>query len=560
MASLDELSTALRNADAAGDADAARMLAAEITKMRGGSETPAGDIAKSAGAGLGKAAIGLGGMGGDTREAILGVAGAAAGRIAGPKATEGVEKLRPLAQFLPFMSGPTSEENKANVESVTGKFYEPQTTAGRYTERIAEFAPGAALPGGGRVARIASALLGGAGSVAGGDVAANAFGEGARPYGDLAGGVAGGLTPNVLARGITPVATSPERQRLVEVLRNEGVDSLTAGQRTGNKALQYAESILGDAPGAGQGASRIQQEGQRQFTEAAVRRAGTGRTATPEVLADNNARLGREFADLSARNTLNPDNQFINDVVAAVGNYRRVPDSQQRAMVQGYVDDIVGHVNAGGMPGREYQEMRSRLSRQANGLRNSDPTLSEALRDMRNALDNAMRRSISPDDQAAWDQARREYGAQKVLEKSASRAGEATAEGNIVPANLRNTVAGENRGAYARGQGDFAELARAGSAVMAPLPNSGTGQRVAINSIATALGGAAGSPGGVPGAALGALLGAAAPAAAGRALMSAPAQAYIGNTLIDLNRLPPSQRAAAIALLMEGRPALEAPR
>lgn len=523
-------------------------------------ESPAVDIAKSAGVGLGKAAISAGSMGGDTREAVLGLAGRAAGAIAGPKAAEGVEKLRPLAQFLPFMSGPTTEENKATVEGATGKFYEPQTTGGRYAERIAEFAPGAALPGGGRIARIASALSGGAGSVAGGDVAASAFGEGARPYGDLAGGVAGGLTPNVLARGVTPVATSPERQRLVEALRNEGVNSLTAGQRTGNKALQYAESILGDAPGAGQGASRIQQQGQRQFTEAAVRRAGAQGAATPEVLAENNRRLGDAFADLSARNTMAPDNQFINDIVRSVANYRRVPDSQQRAMVQGYVDDIVGHVNAGGMPGREYQEMRSRLSRQANSLRNSDPTLSEALRDMRNALDNAMRRSISPDDRQAWDTARREYGAQKVLEKSASRAGEATAEGNIVPANLRNTVAAENRGAYARGEGDFSELARAGSAVMAPLPNSGTGQRVAINSIATALGGGVGSAGGYPGAMLGAAAGAAAPAAAGRALMSRPAQAYLGNTLVDLNRLPPSQRAAAIALLLEGRPALEASR
>ena len=35
MASLDELQNALRNADAAGDANAARMLAAEIVKMRG---------------------------------------------------------------------------------------------------------------------------------------------------------------------------------------------------------------------------------------------------------------------------------------------------------------------------------------------------------------------------------------------------------------------------------------------------------------------------------------------------------------------------------------------
>lgn len=40
MATLDELSMALRNADAAGDVDAARMLAAEIVKVRGTAEDP----------------------------------------------------------------------------------------------------------------------------------------------------------------------------------------------------------------------------------------------------------------------------------------------------------------------------------------------------------------------------------------------------------------------------------------------------------------------------------------------------------------------------------------
>jgi hypothetical protein len=125
-----------------------------------------------------------------------------------------------------------------------------------------------------------------------------------------------------------------------------------------------------------------------------------------------------------------------------VRDYRNVPNSQQRAIVQGYIDDIVGHVNAGQMSGAQYQEMRSRLSRQSNSLRNSDPTLSDALRDMRNALDNAMERSIPAGsaDAQLWRDSRREYGAQKTIEKAASRAGEATAEGQLVPANLRNAV------------------------------------------------------------------------------------------------------------------------
>ena len=90
------------------------------------------------------------------------------------------------------------------------------------------------------------------------------------------------------------------------------------------------------------------------------------------------------------------------------------------------------------------------------------------------------------------------------------------ADGQIVPSSLRNVVAAENRGAYARGAGDFSELARSGSGVMNPLPNSGTGQRNQITQIATLLGGGAAGLG-----AAGAALGSGAAAAGHLALRSA---------------------------------------
>jgi len=451
---------------------------------------------------------------------------------------------------------PTSESvGKAIQDEMYGgaEPYKPQNTAEKYAKTIGEFIPG--LAGGGGALALGRRAITNVAAPAIGSEAAGQFTEGtdAEPYARVAGAVAGGLAPSALARVVTPLPSSNVRTGLVAALNREGVTSLTAGQRTGNKTLQYAESILGDAPFAGQGASRIQQEGKRQFTEAATRRAGIEGSSVPENLAANSERLGQQFRDLSARNTLTFDQQFANDIGASVRGYQRVPPSQQRAVVEGYVNDIVDHMRTGQMPGEFYQEMRSRLSRQANGLRNSDPTLSDTLRGMRNALDNAMGRSIGPADQQLWNQTRREYGAQRVLEKTASRAGEATAEGNIVPQNLRNTVSAENRGQYARGHGDFAELARAGSAVMAPLPNSGTGQRLAINAIASALGGGFGAASGMGvGSALGLAAGAAAgPAIAGRALMSRPVQGYLGNQLAApvIESLTPRQSALVAALV-----------
>jgi hypothetical protein len=421
---------------------------------------------------------------------------------------------------------------KRGVESVTGEFYKPQTTAGKYAETVGEFLPGSVLAPGSIPAKIASGVGAGLTSEGAGQVTA---GTGYEPYARIGGALAGGIAPSVVGRTITPIPASPARQRLVDVLEGEGVTSLTAGQRTGNKSLQYLESASGSAPLAGGGAERITTEGQRQFTEAAMRRAGPGLPdATPEVLARNYTRLGQQFEDLSARNTLIPDNRMIVDITDAVRRYRNVPDSQQRAILQGYIDDIIPHINAGGMPGVEYQPMRSMLSADAKAVRQTDPYLSRALAGIRDALDNAMGRSISPADREAWNTARREYGAQKILEKTASRAGEATAEGQIVPANLRNTAAAENRGAYARGEGQFSELGRAGAGVMAPLPNSGTAQRSNAFNLLNNM-------------TLGIV-----PAVTGRVVNSAPVQAYLGNQLLaPALRNNPTMEQALFQALME---------
>lgn len=443
------------------------------------------------------------------------------------------------------------------IHAGSGLAHNSETTAGRYAQTAAEFIPSAAL-GPGSAARnvLAYGVAPGLASEAAGEAVA---GTKLEPIARVAAALAGGMAGGRAGRLITPNPASPERQRLVEILRDEGVDSLTAGQRTGSKTLQYAESTLGDAPGAGGGASRMQEQGQRQFTEAAMRRAGAGPDASPEVMRSNNQRLGRQFEDLASRNSLRADPQIAVDLGQTLCEYDRVLPAAQKEIVGNLATDIVDRFTAGNgvMAGIDYQAARSRLSRMANNSRVNDPDFADALRGLRNALDSGMQRSISPADREAWQATRREYGAQKTLEKAASRAGEASAEGQIVPSNLRNAVAtGNNRGAYARGEGDFSELARAGSGVMAKLPQSGTGPRVAINTIAGLLGSGAGAvAGGGGGAAAGALAGAVAgPAVAGRILMSRPVQAYLSNQLVGRN---PTSRAAEISqLLLAGRNAL----
>jgi hypothetical protein len=532
------------------DAPDAKTAASAFASMSEPVST-AKDMAKSGVAGVGKGFVGLAGLPGDLSE--LGARGIdwATRKVGGA-----------LGVDVPTREdrAPTygSADIKKAVESQTGEFYKPQTTAGKYAETVGEFAPG--LIGGGGVGALArravtNVVAPGMASEAAGQATE---GKAVEPYARVAGALAGGLAPTAIARAVTPLPATAARQRLVDILNDEGVTSLTAGQRTGSPSLRYAESALGDSLGAGGQASRVTREGQEQFTQAALRRTGAaGDNAGPEVLAANNQRLGDQFRDLSARNTLQMDQPFANDIRTVIRDYARVLPTEQRERVYNIITDLAQQGNT--IPGEVYQATRSRLSTSANNNRVRDPDYADALRGIRNALDNAMGRSIPAGsaDQALWQATRREYGAQKTIEKAASKAGEATAEGQIVPANLRNTVAtGNNRGAYARGEGDFSELARAGAGVMGGMPQSGTAPRAAIHAIAAMLGAGTGAVGGAGvGSGIGAAAGAVAgPALAGRALMSRPVQGYLGNQRATqvLQHLNPRE-AAVVAALLGGR-------
>ncbi len=365
--------------------------------------------------------------------------------------------------------------------------------------------------------------------------------------GALTGAAVGAAVP-VIARGVgagvnalrSPASVPAERQAMVNTLRTEGVP-ITAGQATGSKPLLYAESILGDAPGAGGRSSTIMTGQGDAFTSAALRRAGGDGLATPDNMAANYQRLSTQFNDLSARNTLRADPELGNDINQALQTYGRKLPSEQRALVGNEAVEIVQRLQQGGgrMSGQDYQTIRSDLSQRAAD--SSDRGFGRALRGLRDALDDAMDRSIAPEDAGLWAETRRQYGNWKDLAKAAGGAGENNAHGRISPQALRSAVAsGRNKEAYVRGEGDFADLVRAGNGLMTPLPNSGTAQRVTVGSGITGLAGALAGNGHLGSAALSAI----GPGIAGRALLSDTMQAYLSRP-----ELGPATRRAIEARL-----------
>lgn len=508
------------------------------------------DILKSFGSGVARGASAVAGLPGDVSNLMGAGIGAARDYLVGdvsPEQRAAVTATREGGNILP-----TTEGIMSTASDITGMTLpEPETTAGEYARTVGEFAP-AALGGGGAVARIARVLGPGLGSEAAGQATE---GTAAEPYARVAGALGGAIAPSVIGRAITPFPTSQARQQTVGALKKEGVD-LTAGQATGRRGLKYFESEMG-----GGAAAKFMEKQGEQFTKAALKRAGINASkATPDVLDDAFVKIGNQFDDLAARNQLAPVNTKLADDLVGPDGVLTVYKSLggEAPVIESTILDIgkrlsTNHV----LTGEYYKSTTSRLARFARTAK--DPELREALHGIRNSLDDAMEQSIAirnPADLGAWKDARKQYKNILVIEKAATGAGEAAAEGIISPSALRNATVNQGRRAYARGQGDFAELARAGEATMKPLPQSGTAPRVRAQNLGVGLStlmgaGVGGAAGGGMGGAAGALIGGLLPPLAGRAALSGPGRALLSNQAMSpiLQRLTPGQAAVSSALL-----------
>jgi hypothetical protein len=515
---------------------------------------------KSLGVGLGNAAIGIAGMPGDMQSLASTVTG-----IKEPPVNPASE-----ARPVNLLKLPGSAEIKSGVEGITGKFYEPKTTTDKMLRAVGEFAPGAAFGPGGPIRRIGGQVVAPAiGSELAGMATTSPDNPNGSPYAKVIGALGATVAPAAIGRAITPLPATAERSAMVQALAGEGVVP-TAGQRTGSKSLQYMESALGDLPGAGGGATAATNRSGEQFTAAVMRRIGeNANRATPEVIDRAFNRIGGQFDAVAARNTMRVDPQFGQDLTATWQNYSNLVAPPNRApAVENYIREVHNAIRNGQLPGEVYQSLRSRIEATARGAR-GNPDAMNALRDIRHALDDGMERSIAatgnPADIQAWREARNQYRNLLVVEKVAAGAGEDAATGLLSPQQMRQAVVSSHgQRNYARGTGDFAELVRAGNAVMPKLPQSGTAPRAAASAVPAILGGGAASllGGGAEAVIPASIAATAAPSLVGRALMAPWMQNYLGNQVLagPLNAMDTRRNLVLQSLMAPPRLNLEAQR
>ena len=428
------------------------------------------------------------------------------------------KKLGILPEDAPgnILSGDSLRKSMASATGGATEYRAPGL-AGGIAGTVGEFIGGGSGIGMGIAGGIGSELAGKA-----------TEGTALEPYARVAGAVAGPIAASGAAalakRVVSPLGgVDPERLKMVKILEEFGVP-VTAGQKTGSQALRKAEG----ATGAGQSAMAAQSD---DFTRAALKTIGTDATrATPEVLAASAARIGGEFDDVLRGVDVVPDATAVTAMSEAMETYRTLAPKGTTVPLVGAINkEMVRSFRSGNpIPATTLATWRSNLSKLTTS---ADTATREAASAAIEAVDNATSSALvatgNPDAVARLVTARGQWRNYLAIQKAASRAGENTALGIISPSSLRNEIANQGRAAIATGRrGDIGALARAGEAVIKPLPAVTAGGVRSIPGIGPILGGMAGSAVGGP---MGAAVGMVAPYVAQGAAMLAPVQRYLGN-------------------------------
>lgn len=408
---------------------------------------------------------------------------------------------------------------------------------GEYISTAGEFAGGAGAMAGPRAMLRFGAVPGVASEAAGQATEGTAAEPYARVGAALAAPIAAGAVGRAAQEVISPAAgqITPARQAAVEALRREGIQP-TAGQVVGGRA---AESQLYREAATTAGRQRAE-AALEDFTAAAMRRVGSTATrATPDALEEAAARIGGVFDDVVQGVSVVPTPNDLNRMSQVLQSYRQLAPRESAAPIFTNINKaLVQSFRTGNdIPASTLKSWRSTLSK----LRTSpDTAMREAAIEATDAIDeiinSALTQAGKPEAIGRLAEARNQYRNLLALESAAARS---DIEGVLSPLALRTALLQQGRRRYVQGQGDLAEMTRAASDILRPLPQSGTQPRISARELIP--GAAGGGAAGLGAVGLGAdpftatLIGAAAagaPALRNQLMASGAGQRYFQNQLL----------------------------
>lgn len=338
----------------------------------------------------------------------------------------------------------------------------------------------------GNIAGQAAPLFAG-GAGLGAAIAGSALEAGAQPVTDdesraantvggaLGGGVGFGVG-KLASKVVQPIKStlSDAAQAAITKLRGEGIP-LDLAQQTGSKGAQTLKNVVADNPIVGH--SSLPDDQAKAFTKAVLKRVGAdSETADQGTMGGVKKSLGQVFDGVAERNPIKFDDQLQHELTQVHAGASGELSPAQMSPINKQIDNILDKAaETGSIDGKAYQNIKSSLDRVSGG---SDQALGHWSRQVREALDNGLQRSASPEDMQSLVKARGQYRALKQIEGSIGD------DNHISPAKLANSIdtkGNASQTVYGRGDQDLYHLALAGKNVISntKTPNSGTAQRLA---------------------------------------------------------------------------------
>lgn len=278
---------------------------------------------------------------------------------------------------------------------------------------------------------------------------------------------------------------APARQAAVALADREGIP-LSVAQITGGKVAKNFESSLGNLPGSSGVQATANEAQNAAFNRAAMARTGSvADEASPDTLQAERARIGGNIGNLAQSNTFRADPRFGTDLhdFANELNTLGTPAAQQAVNphIRAFLDKLQDPANGavGEMPGQAYQQAQSKVGQLSAS--SSDGYTREYLGRLRGIMQDGMDRSISPQDQADWQEARGQYANLQTIAKAMNNNGQAAMAGDISPSRLLSATNNGATKSVAFGRGRMNDLARMGQTLLTQtVPDSGTAQRTAM--------------------------------------------------------------------------------
>jgi hypothetical protein len=360
---------------------------------------------------------------------------------------------------------------KAEVDE-ENRLYEPLKQARPIATGVGEALPMLAVPVGGTTAAGMALRSAGAAAI-----------PEALSYGSMedrlkragvagAGGALGSLGGQAVTRLLRPAGTGAAAvgDDAMQAAHRVGYH-VTPGQATQNPAMLNFENYLSRSPGSAGRMQAVNEGNQRAINSAAARAMGQNADELGEgVMNAARTELGAEFQRL--QQITGPDMarpQFMQALVNIdTANVARGPFASER--ITRLVDQGLDLAAMGRVSGRAYREIHTELANASTAaFRSGDATVGQALRTVREGLDDAARASLGPADRQAWDTVRQQWDAYKVLVK-----GNTVEAGNVSPARVASKLRGDPRFRTGQRNGELADVGRIGEAFKSVQnPNSG---------------------------------------------------------------------------------------